>query len=192
MKCLTVQQIYLYLEEELSPEKASKVKKHLVSCDKCRRALEERRLLHTASLSLPQWNVPPNFAEKTIEKIFPVEKRKFRWAPILATACSSLFLITVFSAVLQGQKLPAFLFGVLRTVWGFIEKTSLFAVKLIKVSVNLVKVLQRFLEMISQELSSLTGSLGTEIQVISISLTLILLFLTAFIFRRIFITGETK
>ena len=156
------------------------------------RALEERRLLHTASLNLPQWDVPADFAEKTIERIFPVEKRKVRWIPVLVATCSSLFLITIFSAVLQGQQLPAFLFGIFRTVWGSIEKISLFAVKLIKISVDLFKVLQRFLEMITHNLSSLTGSLGTEIQVISISITLILLCTTAFIFRRIFITGETK
>ena len=45
MSCLSADDIYLYLEEELTGAAAARIGEHLEACPACRGALEERRLL---------------------------------------------------------------------------------------------------------------------------------------------------
>lgn len=192
MKCLTVNQIYLFLENELSAREKNLVEKHLASCEKCRKALEDRRRFQDAALSLSSWNVPADFTEKTLAKIFPDGKQKRGRLPTWAAAFSSLFLITAFTAVLRGQSFPAFLLSLFQSAWELLENISLTAAKLLKVTVNLGKVLRQFMEMIFQNAASLSGSIGTEIQIFTVILTLILLSIAGFLMRRKTLTGETE
>lgn len=62
MNCLRINQIYLYLEGELSPAENKSIEEHLSSCLICKKAVKERKLLLQASRSLPLWNTPPDFS----------------------------------------------------------------------------------------------------------------------------------
>jgi hypothetical protein len=62
MKCLDIGQIYLYLEGELSSEKAGAIQTHIARCQKCSQAVQERSFLLDASESLPPMEIPADFA----------------------------------------------------------------------------------------------------------------------------------
>ena len=71
MTCLRIDQIYLYLEKELTPFENKKIEEHLYSCLKCKNEIEERKILLKASKSLPLWELPSNFSLHLMERLFP-------------------------------------------------------------------------------------------------------------------------
>ena len=54
MGCLTIAQIYLFIENELAVDEVQKIQKHLSTCAKCRNMVEERQVLVLAADTLPQ------------------------------------------------------------------------------------------------------------------------------------------
>ncbi len=51
MNCLFLDQVYLYLENELTHEESNSIAGHIASCEKCRNAVEDRRILMEAAES---------------------------------------------------------------------------------------------------------------------------------------------
>lgn len=93
MNCLRINQIYLFLEKELSPSENKKIEEHLASCPKCKKAMEEREFLHQAAESLPLWQTPPDFTHQIMAAIFPEKISLRSWFTALAAGFSSTVLI---------------------------------------------------------------------------------------------------
>jgi hypothetical protein len=79
MSCLSIEQIYLYIEKELSLSENKKIEVHLAACRKCKKALEERRPLLQASANLPLWRTPPDFTQQVMDRIFPTRVSISAW-----------------------------------------------------------------------------------------------------------------
>lgn len=90
MKCLGIDQVYSYLEKELSSEENKKIEEHLATCLKCKKALEERSLLLQAADSLPLWQIPPDFTQQVMARVYPDKVTLRQWLTAVAVGTSSI------------------------------------------------------------------------------------------------------
>ena len=105
MSCLRIDQIYLYLEKELSGSEKKIVETHLQSCTTCHEAFKERQTLNQAISHFPLWEPPENFAKQVISRLFP-ERISFRsWLTAMCVGISSVVLTLFLAYVLSGQNL---------------------------------------------------------------------------------------
>jgi hypothetical protein len=192
MNCVRIEQIYLYLEKELPPSESKKIEEHLSSCLKCSKALEERRLLLRAAESLPAFNVPPDFTQKVMAKIFPPEVSLFGWLAALAAAFSSMIVALLIFVLIINQSLPRFLLSFTHTLGNSIKNIALVFVKFYKFVSLAFKLLQQFSQELFKGLSLLTTIISPEVQIIIITITLILVFSFAYGVRRKFFAGEKQ
>lgn len=174
MKCLSLYEIYLYLENELSPSKMKNTAAHLASCERCRQSVEEREIFLQAAESLPVWETPPDFTHQVMSKIFP-EKVSFRsWltaaaAGLMATSLA-LFLFLTFS---EENSIRLFV-SLNQRLWAFLQNFSIFFVKFLKLVYFLIRIILQSAVFLFRAFSHLTTTISPEIQIILIILTLVL------------------
>ena len=90
MECLTIAQIYLFIENELASDEAHAIQKHLSQCEECRNAVEERRILNQAADTLPEFELPPNFTQQVMAQIFPNRIPLRVWIKVTAGGLSAI------------------------------------------------------------------------------------------------------
>lgn len=190
MRCLKADQIYLYLEKELTPPEIQKIEEHLTSCPKCQKAVEERRILLQASGSLPLWEIPPDFARQVMEQISPKKVTLRSWLAAAATGFISIFLTLFIFFVLSGENFLEVVFGLGYRLLNLVRTTSVFLVKVFKLASLLIKVINQFLGFLLKGFIRLSSILNPEAQIILIVLTVILSVTLIFGVRRKFIGGE--
>lgn len=174
MDCLGTDQIYLYLEGELNKGETAVINEHLAACPKCRRALEERKLLVEAATSLPVWEIPTGFSQQVMDRLFP-----FRPAlgQALLTATIGAFLIIaglLATFIYSGQSLFNFLVSFNQTILNGLSSLTVMGARLVKLAALLVKVLFRFSGFLWESFGRLTMTLSPEVLAGLIVLTLIL------------------
>jgi len=190
MKCLTIEQIYLYIEKELSPSENKNVESHLKVCSKCQKALEERRLLSQAAESLHLWETPPDFTQQVMARIFPSKVSLPAWLGTLATGFASMVVCFFILTLVTGQNLRSLLLSFTEAVFDFIKYLIPLFVKVLKLASVLVTIAQRFAEFLLKGLTVLTSIISTEVQIIIISTTIILIVSSIYFLRRKLLFGE--
>ena len=190
MKCLTIEQIYLYIEKELSPSENKNVESHLKVCSKCQKALEERRLLSQAAESLHLWEIPPDFTQQVMARIFPPRVSLPAWLGTLAAGFASMVLCFFILTLVTGQNLRSLLLNFTEAVFNFIKYLIPLFVKVLKLASVLVTIAQRFAEFLLKGLTVLTSIISTEVQIIIISTTIILIVSSIYFLRRKLLFGE--
>jgi anti-sigma factor RsiW len=190
MNCLRIDQIYLYLEGELPPEEYPLIESHIFSCEKCRKAVQERKRLVDASRSLPAWEVPQDFAQRIIETLFP-KKISFRdWVITSSIGLSSAVLAFFAVYLLSGQTIAALFINLNRTALNLFKNIVLIAVKAAKLLSAGIHVILKILSVVINGLRSLTTVLGPEFQIGLIVLTVIITALLLFGAKRKLFAGE--
>jgi len=192
MSCLRIDQIYLYLEGELSLEEIQSIKEHISSCMKCKRAVEERELLIKASKSLPALEIPLGFTQRVLAQIFPQVTSLRQWLIAAAIGISSAVLAFLAVYLLSGQNL-AYLFKNLNRV--SLNLFRNFIAVLVKAAKLISLVTKIFLEigsMLVNGLVSLTTILSPELQIMLIVLTVSLSALLLYGAKRKFFAGENS
>lgn len=190
MKCLTIEQIYLYIENELSPSENKNVENHLRVCPICQKALEERKLLSQAAESLHLWEPPPDFTQQVMARIFPPKVSLPAWLGTLATGFASMVLCFLILTLVTGQNLKSLLLSFTEAVFDFIKYLIPLFVKVLKLASVLVTIVQRFAEFLLKGLTLLTSIISTEVQIIIISTTIILIVSSIYFLRRKLLFGE--
>ncbi len=190
MKCLNIEQIYLYIEKELSPGENKKIEEHLTICPKCKKALEERRLLLQATESLPLWQTPPDFTQQVMARIFPAKVSLKAWLGAVSTGFVSLILALFIFFLATGQNLSSLALSFYDTILNFIKNLSPIFVKLIKLASLFVKILQQLSEYIIKGFTLLTTIISPEIQIIIITVTIILIASSIYGIRKKLLVGE--
>jgi hypothetical protein len=190
MKCLSIEQIYLYIEKELSPSENKNVESHLKVCSKCQKALEERRLLSQAAESLHLWETPPDFTQQVMARIFPPRVSLPAWLGTLAAGFASMVLCFFILTLVTGQNLRSLLLNFTEAVFNFIKYLIPLFVKVLKLASVLVTIAQRFAEFLLKGLTVLTSIISTEVQIIIISTTIILIVSSIYFLRRKLLFGE--
>ncbi|MFC2169143.1 anti-sigma factor family protein [Acidobacteriota bacterium] len=189
MKCLQIDQIYLYLENELPASDVKKIDTHLSSCTKCRQAVEERRFLLEAAENLPVLETPSDFSRQVMARIFP-EKAAFRiWQTAVVAVFSSATLTILAFIGLSGQNLPDFLVSILHALITHLRTLSLFLAKIAKLTSIALKIFLQFTEFLIKGFARLTSIISPEAQIFLFTLTVILFFSFLYGMRRIFLFG---
>jgi len=179
MNCLSLDQVYLYLESELSPEESSGIASHIASCEKCRNAVEDRRILMEAAESLPPIQVPSDFTQQIMARIFPQKSQIRLWIAALATGFSLVVAIFLAAFLQSDLSLSGTFIQLNRSLWSFVSNLSVFFIKLIKIISLTFNLLVQLSSYIYKALTSMTSVIGIEVQITLVVLT-ILLSVTAF------------
>lgn len=190
MKCLHIDQIYLFIEKDLSLEEAKKVERHLASCAKCRNAVEERRMLLQAAESLPVLQPPPDFPQQVMAKIFPEKVTLRGWLTAATTGFSAVSLVLFLYLVISGQNLAHLLLSVNSTFWIFIQDISVLLVKVFKLASLIIGIIIKFSGYLLKGFVQLTTIINPEVQIALILITLIISAFLLYGMRRKIWTGE--
>ncbi|MBN1224866.1 MAG: zf-HC2 domain-containing protein [Candidatus Aminicenantes bacterium] len=190
MNCLTPDQIYLYLEKDLPPEEMNRISSHIASCQKCRIGLKERTVFMEAVESLPLLQVPPDFAQQVMARIFTAKSSVRVWIAGLATGFSLVIAIFLAAFLQSGFSLSELFIQLNRSLWTFISNLSVFFVKTIKIISLVFDLIPKLSGYIYTTLTSITSVVGIEVQVTLIALTILMSFAAYFGLRRKIWTGE--
>ena len=190
MKCLSIEQIYLYVEKELSAAQNKKIEQHLATCLKCKKALEERRLLLQAAESLPLWQTPPDFTQQVMARIFPAKVSLSAWLTAASAGFVSIILAIFIFFLVTGQNISGLLASLNQALWYFVRNISPISVKLLKLVSLFVKLLQQFSEYLIKGFTLLTTIISPEVQIIVITITIILVASSVYGIRKKLLVGE--
>jgi predicted anti-sigma-YlaC factor YlaD len=190
MKCLSLEQVYLYLEKELSPGENTRIEEHLSTCRKCRDALEERKPLLQAADSLPLWEAPPGFTQQIMARIFPPRVPISAWLTAAYIGSGSIIIAILSLFLVTGQNFSGFLTSLNHSLLSFVRSISPFFVKVFKVASIFVKVLQQLFGYIIKAFASLTAIISPQVQLIIITIVIILIVFSIYGIKRKILIGE--
>ena len=190
MRCLSIEQIYLYIEKELSLSENKEIEEHLAACQKCKKALEERKPLLQASEGLPLWQTPPDFTQQVMARIFPPRVPISAWLTAAYAGFGSIILAIFSLFLVTSQNFSGFLTSLNHGLWNFVRNISPVFVKLFKVASLFVKVLQQFFEYIIKAFASLTTIINPRIQIIIITIAIIFIAFSIYGIKRKILIGE--
>jgi len=190
MRCISIEQIYLYIEKELSPAEDREVHKHLATCPKCKKAVEERRLLLQAAESLPLWKTPPDFTQQVMARIFPERVSPLAWLGAVASGVATMFLAVFLFTLATGQNFSSLLQNFYHTFLDFIKNLPPLFAKILTLASLLVKILLQFGEFLIKGLTLLTTLISPQVQIIIITAAIIFIASSIFGIRKKLFIGE--
>ncbi|MFQ5722310.1 MAG: anti-sigma factor family protein [Candidatus Aminicenantales bacterium] len=174
MSCLHLDQIYLYLEEQLPASEIKKIEAHLASCPKCQQAVADRKLLDYACQTLPLLKTPSDFSSQVMARIFPTKTKL--WLGLTAAAASFLsFILTItLYFIFTDKNLISLLTSSVHAGLKAVEKASIFLIKSAKLILLLGKTSFQFVVFLIDSLARLMKIVSPEGQIILILLAFIL------------------
>ena len=190
MDCLNIEQIYLFLEQEMSPDEMLRIQKHLDSCPRCVDAVEDRRALVLAANSLPQIEVPPDFRQLVMAAIFPDKVPLSVWVKSIAAGLSSTVFAFLLYYIFSGKNLADLFISIGQFFLSVLSALSTGLAKILKLAGYLVNILFDLVRLLIKGFVQLTTLLSPEAQFIIIAITLFLSALLLFGVRRKFMMGE--
>ena len=190
MKCLGIDQVYSYLEKELSSEENKKIEEHLATCLKCKNALEERSLLLQAADSLPLWQIPPDFTQQVMARIYPDKVTVRQWLTAVAVGTSSIVATLLAFFILTGQNLTTFLSSITHTLWNLVRNIAIIFIKLFKIASLLITVARQLVEHLFENFARLTTLIRPEVQISIITFSILLFTFLILGIRRKILIGE--
>lgn len=190
MSCLRIDQIYLFLEGELSPAEILSIEQHIASCAKCRQAVEERRLLIQASQSLSAWETPPDFTERVLAKIFPRKTSLRQWFATVSLGLSSAVLAFFVIYLVSGQNLAKLFINFNHSALGLFRNAVVILAKAAKFIFSGIEVILKILTVFLKGLTSFTSILFSELLIILIILTVIVSVFLLYGLKRKLSAGE--
>lgn len=190
MKCLDIDQIYLYLEGELSPEKAGAIQTHIARCQKCSQAVQERSFLLDASESLPPMEIPADFAQQTMEMIRPEKDTIWNLFFAAAIGFSSTVLIMFMYLLISGQNPARFFIQLSHTFLSSFKTLSVWLAKSVKLISIAFKIVWQIGSFLLSGISRLTHIMSMEFQIGLVILAFILYISLYFGIRKNILTGE--
>jgi len=190
MICLTVRQIYLYLEDELPVDERESIEKHISSCELCKILLEDRKMMMQAVETLPPLDMPADFTQQVMAKVFPRVSSVRIWVAGLATGFS-LMMFLFLTVYLQSDISFSGVFVRLNSsLWAFVKNLSVFTVKLFKIASVIFEILIQFASFVLKTLGSFTTLIRPEFQIFLITLTVVLSLSVFCMMRRKIWTGD--
>jgi anti-sigma factor RsiW len=171
MSCFRINDIYDYIEGSLSPERRGELERHLSGCPKCRKAVEERKLIAEAALSLPPFAVPDDFTDRVMARIAPAKVKSPVWLIILASA-SSLLALTAMIMIASGRSVLGIISGAGHSLWEYIESAAVFTAKAATLLTLTAKTVRPLLVAAYKGLAVLTSFIHPAVQVLILVLAM--------------------
>lgn len=191
MNCLTIEEIYKYIDNELKDVERQKVEKHLSTCSRCLHAVEERKLFTQAAESLPDLKLPDDFSQAILNRIFPPKISIKGWLAAFAGGIASAAIAFAFFLILSGYDSATTLINIYRALIDTFRNISVLAAKFVKTTILLFKVMVKITGYGIKGIVGAANLLNTETQFILIVITIVLSMLLLIKVRRVMSKGET-
>lgn len=192
MSCLSADDIYLYLEGELTGADTSRISEHLERCAACREALEERRPLLQAARRIPRWTVPQDFARQVMERLFP--QRLSLGRALLTAAVGTFVIVTSLLLVflVSGLGLLNVLMSLNQSILNGLRDFAVFGAKFIKAFTLLARAFSQLTGFIWESVTRLSGLPSAELQAALLVLTVLFTLSVYYGLRRLLPLGGQK
>jgi hypothetical protein len=184
MSCLTVDKIYLYLEDELPVDERDSIDKHISVCEACKILLEDRKKMMQAVRSLPPLDMPADFTQQVMARIFPRTSPVRIWVAGLATGFSLMMFIFLAIFLQSDISFSGTIVRMNSSLWTFVKNLSVFSVKLIKIASVILGILIQFGGFVFKTLGSLATLVRPEFQIFLVTLTIIFSVSVLYMMRR--------
>ncbi|MBN2409380.1 MAG: zf-HC2 domain-containing protein [Candidatus Aminicenantes bacterium] len=191
MSCPRISDLYEYLDGGMSPQKVNNIEGHLRVCPRCRRAVEERRLIAAAASSLAPFDVPEDFPERVMSRLPGSQPRSRGWLAALAAGTSVLTLILVVM-IASGKSGLEFMKGAGGTFWESIKTIALITAKAASFVSLVGRTLRTLLEAGVKGLSLLTSFVPPGAQVFILVVVLGVLATFFYGMRKKLSTGDQR
>jgi len=152
MSCFRINDVYDFIEGSLAPERKEELERHLGVCPRCRRAVEDRKLIAGAASSLAPFAVPDDFTDRVMARIAPGKGKSPAWLIILASASSLLALGSVV-LIASGSNVIEIALRASHSVWEYAKSAALFTVKAVTLLSLAGKTIRLLLESVIRGLS---------------------------------------
>jgi anti-sigma factor RsiW len=189
MSCFKIKEIYDYIEGSLSPERREELERHLGVCPRCRRAVEDRKLIAGAASSLPPLAVPDDFTDRVMALITPVKVKHPAWLIILASA-SSLLALTAMVMIASGKSALGTISGASHSFWEYVKSAAVLTAKVATLLTLAGKTVRPLLEAVYKGLSVLTAFIHPWLQVLILVLAMGFVVSLLFGMRKKFSLGD--
>jgi anti-sigma factor RsiW len=191
MNCVRLDEIYRFLDGDLSPAEKSAVEGHLAVCSRCREALEERRILAEAADGLPTLQVPADFSRRVMDKIAARKVSLPAWLIALVSGASVLAVLAAI-ALFSGRGALSLLASFNHSLWNGAKSAAVFSAKLLRLVSLAGALLKPLVQVFSRGFSVLMTLIGPGLQVILIMFSLVLVISLFYGLRKIFSMGESR
>ncbi len=189
MNCLRIDQIYSYIENELTDSENKKIKNHLATCKKCTRAVEERKRFLQAANTLPAVDPPPELRENIMAHIFPQKTQS--WLPTAAIAFFVLTFTIIITFLASGQSLSQFFINFFYSLLDLGKNIVLICSKILKLGTIIIEVIPKLFGYLINSLTTVISFIPTETQIVFIIVTILLSITLLHGAKRLFSGGET-
>lgn len=189
MNCFRINDIYEFIEGSLSPERKEELERHLGVCPRCRRAVEERKLIGAAASSLAPLAVPDNFTDRVMARIAPAKAKSPAWLIILASL-SSLLALTAMVMIASGRSGLGIISGAGDALWGYVKSAAVLIAKAVSLLSLTGKTARPLVEAAYKGLSVLTSFIDPGVQVLILVLAMGLVVSLFFGMRKKFSLGD--
>lgn len=190
MNCLTVEQIYRYLEKELQGPERQAVEKHLSICSRCANAVKERNLIIQAVENLPDLNLPPDFSEEVMNRIFPQKISLRGWITAFSGGVFAAVISLAAYFIINGYNSANTFISFYRALLDTFRNLSIMAAKFLKTTTLLFKVMVKIAGYGIKAVVGMANLLNTETQLVLILVTFIFSMLLLIKVRRLMSNGE--
>jgi Putative zinc-finger len=192
MTCLDLERLYSYLDGGLAGRDKQAVEEHIAVCPACREALEERRHMLRAAETLPDLELPGDFAETILGRIpsapvprTPKTKASVWW--LAAAAGTATFGVAMAAtALLTGHSLAELLPALNRFLLSNFQAFASALAKGAKYVYLALKILVQLAGKILEALIRLTSYAGPEAQIVLVGATVLIVLGCAFLWNRRF------
>jgi hypothetical protein len=152
--------------------------------------LEDRKGMMQAVQDLPPLDMPADFTEQVMAKVFPRRSPVKIWIAGLATAFSLMMFIFLAIFLQSDLSFSSTFVSLNSSLWAFVKNLSVFTIKLIKIVSVIFGILIQFLSFVVKTLGSLATLIRPEFQIFLILLTIILSLSALYMMRRKIWTGD--
>jgi len=143
-----------------------------------------------AAESLPPLQVPSDFTQQIMARIFPQKSQIGLWIAALATGFSLVVAIFLAAFLQSDLSLAGTFIQLNRSLWSFVSHLSVFFIKLIKIISLAFNLLVQLSSYIYRALTSMTSVIGIEVQITLVVLTILLSVTAVYGVRRKIWSGE--
>jgi len=189
MNCCQINDIYDYIEGSLPPGRRQDMEGHLEACPKCRRAVEERKLISGAASALPPLELPADFTDRVMSRIAPEKAKLPVWLIILASL-SSLVALGSVALIASGRSLMGIALGAGHSFWEYAKSAAVLTAKAATLLSLAGKIIQSLLESAAKGLSLANSLVSPWLQVVILGLMTALIISLAFAARKKISLGD--
>ncbi|MCP2520683.1 anti-sigma factor [Candidatus Aminicenantes bacterium AC-335-A11] len=188
MRCLRIEQIYDYLEGEVSPVKKLEIEKHISTCPKCFKIFMERKTLLEGIKEIPRIEPPSDFVKKIMDKIL---LPSVSWLKVAIYTLSISFIFSFLSIILiktTNQTISSLFREFIHFSLETFKYITIFLAKLIKTINFIFKISAQLIKELMILISSATSlELKFQIIILSFIIVSIIVFILYFPLKKILV-----